>query len=435
MKRAGRTMVLAATLPLLAAGCALVQLRDNLDMLDQAGQIGGTVVADPVGDKPICVALFADVPGREKSELSAYQVVYGNASFHFLRSAGRYWVIAFEDANEDGTFQTTERVGWHGEPTVVELAAGADVQGLELVLRTPEQARRELPDLYAPAAPRVPLKMEGRHLGVVASLDAPRFDPAEGLLGMWGPVEFLLKHGAGVFFLEPYDPERIPVLIVHGMGGTPRNFQYLIERLDRSRFQAWVAHYPTGLRLPLLSNRLADFLAELKSRHNVPRLVVVAHSMGGLVARGAILRLKNQGQTFVPLFVSISSPWQGHPGAGTGVARSPVILPTWYDMAPGSAFLKQLAADPLPADMEYNLFFSYRGGSAAFADGNTDGTLPLASMLDLDMQDRAARTYGFDETHAGILGSDEVSKRLTRVLEQEAARSAPPGRRRFSESE
>lgn len=419
-------MVLAVGLPLLAAGCALVQLRDNLDMLDLAGQIGGTVVADPAGDKPICVALYTDVPGQTKKALSAYQVIYGGAPFHFLRPAGRYWLIAFEDANEDGTFQNTERVGWHGEPTLVELAAGADVQGLELVLRSPERARRELPDLYAPAAPRVPLKIEGRHLGLVESLDAPRFDPAEGLLGMWGPVDFLQKHGAGVFFLEPYDPERIPVLFVHGMGGTPRNFKYLIERLDRSRFQAWVAHYPTGLRLPLLSSRLADFIAELQSRHDVPRLIVVAHSMGGLVARGALLRLKNQGQTFVPLFVSISSPWQGHPGAEAGVEHSPVIMPTWYDMAPGSAFLKALAADPLPADMEYDLFFSYRGGSAAFADGNTDGTLPLASMLDLDMLDRAARTYGFDETHAGILDSPAVAERLNVLLERQAVAAKAP---------
>ena len=73
------------------------------------------------------------------------------------------------------------------------------------------------------------------------------------------------------------------------------------------------------------------------------------------------------------------------------------------------------------------LFFGYRGGSALFADGNTDGTLPLASMLDLAMQDRAARTCGFDETHAGILDSAAVSQRLNREL---AAMAAPAARRR-----
>ncbi len=428
MRATGGRMVFAAVVPLLAAGCALVQLRDNLERLDQAGQVGGTVVAEPAGDHPICVALFKEAPAGAKNELAAYQVAYGSAAFHFVQPPGRYWLIAFEDANEDGTFQPSERVGWHGEPTLVELEPGADLQGLELVLRMPERARRELPDLYANAAPRVPLQLENRHVGTVADLDAPRFDPEEGLLGMWGPVDFLRKHGAGLFFLEPYDPARIPVLFVHGMGGTPRNFRHLIDGLDRSRFQACVAHYPTGLRLPLLARWLGDFLAELQSRNGIPRLVVVAHSMGGLVARGALLQLKDQGAGRVPLFVTISTPWQGHPGAGAGVEHSPVIMPTWYDMAPGSEFLKTLAAEPLPAEMDYVLFFGYRGGSAMFADGNTDGTLPLASMLDLPMQDRASRTCGFDETHAGILDSAAVSQRLNRELDAMAAPAARRGR-------
>ena len=178
MQATGWKMAFAAVVPLLAAGCALVQLRDNLERLDQAGQVGGTVVAEPAGDHPICVALFKEAPAGAKNELAAYQVAYGSAAFHFVQPPGRYWLIAFEDANEDGTFQPSERVGWHGEPTLVELEPGADLQGLELVLRMPERARRELPDLYANAAPRVPLQLENRHVGTVADLDAPRFDPA-----------------------------------------------------------------------------------------------------------------------------------------------------------------------------------------------------------------------------------------------------------------
>ena len=63
-----------------------------------------------------------------------------------------------------------------------------------------------------------------------------------------------------------------------------------------------------------------------------------------------------------------------------------------------------------------------------FADGNTDGTMPLASMLDLPMQDRASRTCGFDETHAGILDSAAVSQRLNRELDAMAAPAARRGR-------
>lgn len=85
-----------------------------------------------------------------------------------------------------------------------------------------------------------------------------------------------------------------------------------------------------------------------------------------------------------------------------------------------------MGAGGFPAEAWSSLFFGYRGGSALFADGNTDGTLPLASMLDLAMQDRAARICGFDETHAGILNSAAVSQRLNREL---AAMAAPAARR------
>ncbi len=48
--------------------------------------------------------------------------------------------------------------------------------------------------------------------------------------------------------------------------------------------------------------------------------------------------------------------------------------------------------------------------------GNTDGTLPLSSMLDLGMQDSAVNVFGFNETHSGILESADVSDRLNRIL-------------------
>jgi hypothetical protein len=53
-------------------------------------------------------------------------------------------------------------------------------------------------------------------------------------------------------------------------------------------------------------------------------------------------------------------------------------------------------------------------------EGNTDGTLPLASMLDLGMQASAVNVFGFNETHGGILDSPDVSDRLRRILEKHA---------------
>ena len=409
-----------ACLLTVTAGCTLLRAKKDLARLDQTVPISGTVTCERPTDKPLCVALYADTPGAERKTLIAYQVVYKSGTFSFQQKPGDYYLFAYEDANEDGAFQFTERVGWHGAPSLFTATPGIPLDAFILALRSPEQARKELPLLYSKQISQVDMRVENRHAGVVVSLSDPRFDRETGPLGMWEPVTFYERYGAGLFLLQPYEVGKIPVLFVHGVGGTPRNFETLVSKLDRSRFQPWVVQYPSGMRLTLLADYFAKLLKEVQVRHKVPRVIVVAHSMGGLVARGFINRLTADGQTFVPLFVSISSPWQGHPGAGVGVQRSPVILPCWYDVAPGSPYLDSLRQTPLPAGTAYYLLFSYRGSSALMTDGNTDGTLPLSSMLDLGMQESALNVFGFNEPHSGILESPDVSARLNRILESRA---------------
>ena len=81
--------------------------------------------------------------------------------------------------------------------------------------------------------------------GTVTNLNDPRFERKNGSVGLWRPYDFVFDVGVGVYFLEPYDPERVPVLFVHGNLGTPQDFRYLIERLDRDRFQPWLYYYPS----------------------------------------------------------------------------------------------------------------------------------------------------------------------------------------------
>ena len=415
-------------LPLLAAvagGCSIVGLREDLQALEQTSLITGTIAVSPPTDKPICIVLYRDILGQKKA-LDAYQVIYQRGDFAFRRPPGDYYLFAFEDANEDIAFQHEERIGWYGDPTILEAQPGVNFEGLRIVLRQPEEAQRELPQLYADTAPSTPLKVDNRHLGRIEPLDSPRFAPEAGELGMWEPMKFMEQYGAGLFFLEPHDPARIPVVFVHGMGGTPRNFRFYIDNLDRTRFQPLVLHYPSAMRLPLMADGLANYLRELQVRYRYNDLIIVAHSMGGLVARGAINRLTGEGETLVSQFVSISSPWNGHPGAATGVEHSPAIIPCWYDMAPGSPYLQSLQKTRLPAGTRYFLLFSHRGGAAMLADGNSDGTLPLTSMLDPGMQESAEKVIGFDESHTSILNSPEVSRRLNEILANRAKAGTNP---------
>jgi pimeloyl-ACP methyl ester carboxylesterase len=401
-----------------STGCTLIRAKKDLAILNQTVRICGTVTGDKPTAKPICVALYVDNPDGGRKILTACQVTYKDGAFAFQHKPNDYYLFAFEDANEDGAFQPTERIGWHGAPTRISAKPGEPLEPFKLELRQPDQARKELPMLYSNVTTHVEMRYAKRHSGSVISLSDPRFNPETGVQGMWEPMAFIEKYGIGLFFLQPYEEGKTPVLFVHGVGGTPRKFEPLISKLDRSRFQPWVLHYPSGIRLTLLADYFGKLLSEVQIRHKTPSIVVVAHSMGGLVARGTINILATNGKTFVPLFVSISSPWLGHPGAGAGVEHSPVVLPCWFDMSPGSPYLEALHKTPLPPTTSYYLLFGYQGDRPAFADGNSDGTLPISSMLDIAMQNAAINVFGFNENHVSILSSKDVSFQLNRILEK-----------------
>ena len=405
-----------ALLLAVCGGCSMISLRQDLKVIDDTTRISGSVITDAPLGKPIIVALYKKATGSDPAALDGYQVMYGPGEFTFLKKPGDYYLIAFEDRNENFTLHQQAKAGWHGEPSLIEARPGRSYVGLQIVLQSAADAREKLPPLYTPETPKVTMMGFTQQNGVVAPLSAQRFAPEYGSKGMWEPLEFLKDPGAGLFFQQPYDEEKIPVLFVHGIGGYPQLFSFLIERLDTSRFQPWVVQYPSGVRLDLLGEGLASYMTELYFRHKFPKLIIVAHSMGGLVSRRAINRLTEGGADFVKLFVSISSPWQGDHAAALGVAHSPVVMPCWYDLVPGSPFLKGLQEAPLPGGLRYCLMFGYRGRITVFGHEDNDGTLTLSSMLDLGMQDAAAKVFAFNEDHDSILNSQAVSERLNLLL-------------------
>ena len=96
---------------------------------------------------------------------------------------------------------------------------------------------------------------------------------------------------ASLTALQPYDPDRIPVLFVHGLQDTPASFAPMYFELIRDpqlreRFQFWVFSYPSGYPYPMsasLLRRELDRVAEQHPRHK--DIVLVGHSMGGLISR------------------------------------------------------------------------------------------------------------------------------------------------------
>lgn len=421
--RTGHRNVASVLMPILAAsilastpllnGCMLRALKKDIARLESLGLVGGHVSRAVDDEAPIIVVLTTSAP---PTVLDSF-VLARPGSYFFVVPEGTYRIAAFVDRNGDFAYQPEqEPAASYGAPADIRVAAGQKVGGMDVHIESEPGARLDFPISALDLGRRGTRELPPVRLGEIVTLDDPRFSPENGHLGLWQPVEFLFNVGAGFYFLEPYDAKKMPVLFVHGAGGYPNEFRYLIEHLDRTKFQPWLLYYPSGLDLDVIALAATRWIGTLAVRDEFERIAVVAHSLGGLVSRAAINQVAaDTGGGKLAAFVSISSPWNGYAAAAQGVEHSPVIMPMWKDMAPGSPFLTGLFRPPLPPQCPYYLLFSYAGHSLLLSEAN-DGVVPLSSELAPAAQQAATRVYGFNETHNSILNSAEVSQTLNAIL-------------------
>ncbi len=424
-----------AVLPwLLAAvsGCAFLGVGDQLARLDALSHIDGTVETTYPSSGPLVVVLIRVTDGE--LEIADHHVGPRPGAWHFVVTPGRYRVAAFEDVSRDLKYQYGEPALPPDEANTIELAPGQSLRGVEIVIApdTPIEPVEEI-DIAAMQARSVADQRNASigaltATGEVVGLDDPRFDPEVGQYGMWRPVDFMLEHGAGVYFLEDYSRSKTPVLFVHGMTGSPREFEFLAKRLDRDRFQPWFYHYPSGIDLDTVSTHLTNTVVALRTRYRFDSLAVVAHSMGGLVAHAAIAKYAAATGEGVPTFVTVSTPFGGHESAQLAVDTGPIpVVPSWLDMAPGSRFIESLfdpsqpTANLLPESTRHYLIFGYRR-DAGSSGVSSDKVVSVASELRKEAQARAVRIIGFDEDHRWILRDAEVSATLNEVLDEQGGR-------------
>ncbi|MEY4702037.1 MAG: hypothetical protein RL326_2224 [Pseudomonadota bacterium] len=113
--------------------------------------------------------------------------------------------------------------------------------------------------------------------------------------------EELLKN-TGFYTLEPYDAGKIPLITVHGLFSNPLTWldvhnELMGDPIIRKHFKVWHYLYPTNL--PILENaktfrqkldELEGYLAAHQANGSKPKgMVVVGHSMGGLLTRSAVV--------------------------------------------------------------------------------------------------------------------------------------------------
>jgi len=253
--------------------------------------------------------------------------------------------------------------------------------------------------------------------GTIRSLDDPLFDRSNAILGMYEPGA-LLETSPTMFHALEEESYKIPVIFVHGIGGSPREFATIVDQLDRDTYKPWFFYYPSGADLDQLSKLFYDiFLSGKTINSNMRPTIIVAHSMGGLVSRAALNRIKGrEKENTVDLFITISSPLGGHPAAAKGEKHGLITLPSWKDLNPDSRFIKKLHAQPLPEGVDYNLIYTYKNEQSLESGKGGDGTVPLANQLEQRAIAQADVQLGINNTHTGVLQDPAAIKHIIEAI-------------------
>jgi len=100
-----------------------------------------------------------------------------------------------------------------------------------------------------------------------------------------------------LYMMQAYSPDRIPIIMVHGLWSTPLAWKEVTNELIgdpeiRRRYQFWHYLYPTGLPVLTSAANFRDAIEELRwvvdpqsQDFATQHMVVIGHSMGGLLAR------------------------------------------------------------------------------------------------------------------------------------------------------
>jgi len=91
--------------------------------------------------------------------------------------------------------------------------------------------------------------------------------------------------------LQPYDPKKIPIICIHGLGDSQATWAPMIEGLRtdpviRKNYQIWFYSYPTGYPYPLIAAVLRQKMDAINKFYPDRKpIVLIGHSMGGMISR------------------------------------------------------------------------------------------------------------------------------------------------------
>lgn len=98
-------------------------------------------------------------------------------------------------------------------------------------------------------------------------------------------------HTAAIERLQPFNPNKTVVLVIHGLKDSQATWTPMINKLRgdpviRKHYQFWFYSYPTGYPFPYSAAILREELDEVERQFpKLKPMVVIGHSMGGCISR------------------------------------------------------------------------------------------------------------------------------------------------------
>jgi len=151
------------------------------------------------------------------------------------------------------------------------------------------------------------VRFAGRTRALAADYGAPFAyypDPqAEGILAMLRPAKY--ETAEGIYLVQPYDPDKIPIVFVHGLMAIPQMWAPVMSAIEnapdlRGKFQFFAFDYPTGDPIPYMALELRRSLKQIYEVYPETRdMIIINHSLGGTITHMNVI---NPGTAFVNLF-------------------------------------------------------------------------------------------------------------------------------------
>lgn len=351
-------------------------------------------------DYNMVVVAFSDRFSKDEIVSSSYHR-QSNSYYGLYLPLGDYQIEVFADLDNNGNYQKNELIGRSELKLTKAQYQFNKTETVDITLKSASISKNNL-NLSAP-----PLVKTASSIffpsGTIRSLNDPIFSDQMAELGMYEPVSFMEKVPGMLYAEEENFFHKVPVIFVHGIGGSAKIFQEMSRKLDKKYYKPLYFHYPSGSDL----NQMAElfysiFLSGEIYNTSTSPMVIIAHSMGGIVVREALNRYQgNSEENRVKMFISMASPFGGHPSVPNKESRvTKYLLPAWKDLNTKSEYIKDLFRKPLPKSLEHRLIFFYQNNSKINLNTSGDGVIPLFSQLRGPAQQQATDIKGFNKSHA-----------------------------------